>query len=65
MTHKEFTFWLKGFLDGIKNNPSFEDMELIQTKLSQVRDENSGTYITTSPGITLPYTVAPPFKPGL
>jgi hypothetical protein len=63
MTHKEFTFWLKGFLDGVKNNPSSEDIELIRSNLSGVRDENCGTYITTTPGLTFPYTT--PLKPGL
>ena len=52
MTHKEFTFWLRGFLDGIGGVPNDQDMQLLLTKLSEVRDENSGTYITTTPGLT-------------
>jgi hypothetical protein len=60
MTHKEFTFWLKGFLDGIGGVPNDKDTQLILVKLSEVRDEN---YITTTPGLT---TINPIYRgPGL
>tara|TARA_B100000287_G_C20269077_1_gene637186 strand:+ start:394 stop:618 length:225 start_codon:yes stop_codon:yes gene_type:complete len=50
MTHKEFTFWLKGIMDVNDSKPTKKIWKLIQDKLKQVEDESEirqdeGTYI--------------------
>ena len=40
MTHKEFTFWLKGIMDANDSEPSKKVWKLIQDKLKKVKDND-------------------------
>lgn len=55
MTHKEFTIWLEGLLDG-KEYINDKGIELIREKMRQISDINIIPPITPNPYIPQPYT---------
>jgi hypothetical protein len=62
MTHQDFTFWLKGFLEN-KEEITKEDLALIKVKMNQVSNFTI-TSIPVSPNQVpnIPY-FNPPFNP--
>ena len=53
MTHKDFTNWLTGYLDGIGEGSNLvaKDISRIKTKLNSVKDDETSH---SSPQITIP-----------